>query len=105
MGSPGYSLMAWLGPAIGSQEFEVGPEVRAAFISADAQSAAAFMPSARAGHYLADIYLLARQRLANAGVTAVYGGDLCTVSEPARYFSYRRDGQTGRFASLIWLRD
>ena len=105
MGSPGYSLMAWLGPAIGSQEFEVGPEVRAAFISADAQSAAAFLPSARAGHYLADIYLLARQRLANAGVTAVYGGDLCTVSEPARYFSYRRDGQTGRFASLIWLRD
>ena len=103
MGSPGYALMAWLGPAIGPQQLEVGPEVREAFIAADTQAEAAFLPSSREGHYLADIYLLARQRLGQAGVTAVFGGDLCTVSEPARYFSYRRDGQTGRFASLIWL--
>lgn len=103
MGSPGYALMAWLGPAIGPQRFEVGSEVREAFVAADAQAAEAFSPSSRDGHYLADIYLLARQRLAKAGVTAVFGGGLCTVSEPARYFSYRRDGQTGRFASLIWL--
>lgn len=103
MGSPGYSLMAWLGPAIGPQEFEVGPEVRDAFIAHDAQAQAAFVPSSREGRYLADIYQLARQRLAEAGVTAVYGGGLCTVSEPARYFSYRRDSKTGRFASLIWL--
>ena len=103
MGSPGYALMAWLGPAIGAQQFEVGAEVRDAFMTADAQAAACFTASHREGHYLADIYHLARQRLAKAGVTAVYGGGLCTVSEPARYFSYRRDGQTGRFASLIWL--
>jgi len=103
MGSPGYALMAWLGPAIGPQEFEVGPEVREAFVTADDNAADAFVPASRAGHYRADIYQLARQRLAKAGVTAVYGGGLCTVSEPARYFSYRRDGQTGRFASLIWL--
>ena len=101
MGVPPEELLVWLGPAIGPDNFEVGPEVRDIFGSAAA--AECFKPSARAGHYLADIYQLARLRLGSAGVTAVYGGGLCTVSDPTRFFSYRRDGQTGRFASLVWL--
>lgn len=96
------SISAWLGPAIGPRQFEVGPEVRAAFIEADTAAAAAFTP--RGGDkFLADIYLLARQRLQRAGVNAVYGGDRCTLSETSHFFSYRRDGITGRLASLIWL--
>ncbi|MEX2475640.1 peptidoglycan editing factor PgeF [Marinobacter sp.] len=99
-------LMAWLGPAIGPQRFEVGPEVREAFLLHDPGSASAFSEQgARVGHFMADIYLLARQRLAACGVTQVYGGDCCTASEPQHFFSYRRDGQTGRMASLIWLSD
>jgi len=94
-------LMAWLGPAIGPQAFEVGPEVRAAFVAHDPAAAAAFLP--RGGKFLADLYLLARQRLAVLGVTSVYGGDLCTFSAPQHFFSYRRDGSTGRMASMIWL--
>lgn len=96
-------VLAWLGPAIGPQAFEVGAEVRTAFIEADVQAASAFVPSARAGHYLADIYLLARQRLQAQGVTAIHGGGYCTFNDPLRFYSYRRDGQTGRMASLIWL--
>ena len=96
-------VLAWLGPAIGPVHFEVGSEVRAAFMAKDLQAAAAFVPSLNAGKYLADIYLLARQRLQAAGVSAIYGGDYCTVADPQRFFSYRRDGQTGRQASLIWL--
>lgn len=96
-------LLAWLGPAIGPRQFEVGAEVRAAFVSRHAQAAAAFMPGALPGKYLADIYQLARIRLAAVGVTAVYGGGLCTVSD-SRFFSYRRANPTGRFASLVWLR-
>ncbi len=101
---PGSELLAWLGPAIGSEVFEVGPEVRTAFIQHDAQAAQAFR-AAREGKYLADIYLLARQRLQRLGVAAVYGGGFCTVAERARFFSYRRDGATGRMASLVWLAD
>lgn len=97
------TVLAWLGPAIGPLNFEVGSEVRAAFVAHSAQAAAAFTPSSNAGKYLADIYLLARQRLQAAGVRAIYGGDYCTVADPQRFFSYRRDGQTGRQASLIWL--
>ncbi len=97
------TVLAWLGPAIGPLSFEVGSEVRAAFIAHAAQAAAAFIPSSHADKYLADIYLLARQRLQAAGVTAIYGGDYCTVASPQQFFSYRRDGQTGRQASLIWL--
>lgn len=95
-------VMVWLGPAIGPAAFEVGAEVRAAFVAHNAGANRAFVP---AGHdkYLADIYLLARQRLAAAGVTQIYGGKHCTVSQPQQFFSYRRDGQTGRMASLIWL--
>ncbi|MGO4746858.1 purine nucleoside phosphorylase YfiH [Serratia quinivorans] len=94
-------ISAWLGPAIGPQQFEVGPEVRTAFIAVDAAAALAFTP--HGDKYLADIYLLARQRLQRAGVLAIYGGDRCTVSEISHFFSYRRDGITGRLASLIWL--
>jgi YfiH family protein len=94
-------LMAWLGPAIGPQAFEVGEEVRAAFLAADASAAAAFQPSP-AGRWQADLYALARRRLQTVGVIEVYGGGECTYSDAARFYSYRRDGQTGRMASLIW---
>lgn len=97
-------LMAWLGPAIGAKQFEVGDEVQAAFVAADPTAAACFVPGVP-GKWLADIYGLARLRLRQAGVTSISGGDLCTVSDPARFFSYRRDGVTGRMASLIWLAD
>jgi len=102
MQCPGSQVLAWLGPAIGPKAFEVGEEVRNAFIAEDPQAAVAFAPSP-GGRWLADIYLLARQRLARVQVTAVYGGHWCTVSDAARFYSYRRDGVTGRMASLIWL--
>jgi len=95
-------LLAWLGPAIGRDAFEVGEEVRAAFLAADPGAAMAFGPSP-GGRWLADIYLLARQRLAALGVGSVWGGGLCTYTDAQRFFSYRRDGVTGRMASLIWL--
>lgn len=99
------SLMAWLGPAIGPDHFEVGSDVYDAFVRHDAQAAQAFTPrgDGRARKWLADIFLLARQRLNNAGVAEIYGGGICTYSDPARFFSYRRDGETGRMAALIWL--
>ncbi|MBV6446839.1 peptidoglycan editing factor PgeF [Nitrosomonas sp.] len=98
-------LMAWLGPAIGPDRFEVGSDVYDAFVQHDAQAAQAFksMGSAREKKWLADIFLLARQRLISCGVTEIYGGGICTYSDPARFFSYRRDGETGRMAALIWL--
>lgn len=99
--SPG-EMLAWLGPAIGAACFEVGDEVRAAFIGNDPEAAEAFVP-AQPGKWLADIYCLARLRLRAAGVLSVHGGGLCTVSDSKRYFSYRRDGVTGRMATLIWL--
>jgi hypothetical protein len=95
-------VLAWLGPAIGPTAFAVGAEVRAAFLAKDAAANRAFVPQGQ-GKYLADLYLLARMRLQAVGVTAIYGGDLCTYSADKRFFSYRRDGQTGRQASLIWL--
>lgn len=99
---PGSQLLAWMGPAIGPRVFEVGDEVRDAFIAEDPASFTAFR-SSPSGRWLADIYGLARLRLASVHVDAVYGGHWCTVSDAARYFSYRRDGVTGRMASLIWL--
>ncbi|WAC43006.1 peptidoglycan editing factor PgeF [Pseudomonas sp. SL4(2022)] len=99
---PADQVLVWLGPAIGPQAFEVGGEVRDAFLAQHARAAEAFMPSVNPGKFLADIYQLARIRLSARGVEAVYGGDFCTVNDP-RFFSYRRAAQTGRFASLIWL--
>ena len=101
LGVPAQELLVWLGPAIGPDAFEVGPDVKDSFGSAAA--AACFKPSSNPGRYLADIYQLARVRLQAVGVEVVYGGGLCTVDDPARFYSYRRDGQTGRFASLVWL--
>lgn len=101
MSIPPQRLMAWLGPAIGPQAFEVGVEVRAAFVRQDAAAEAAFTP--HGDKYLADLYQLARQRLQKLGVTKIYGGEFCTYSDPARFYSYRRDGQTGRMATMIWL--
>lgn len=99
---PPQALMAWLGPAIGPQTFEVGGEVRDAFLARDAAAEAAFS-AAHNEKWLADIYLLARQRLHGCGVTAVHGGGYCTYSDSNLFFSYRRDGVTGRMATMIWL--
>jgi YfiH family protein len=95
------NLMAWLGPAIGPAAFEVGGEVREAFVAKDSRAESAFCPVGE--KFFADIYRLARQRLANAGVHQVFGGERCTFSESGDFFSYRRDGTTGRMASFIWL--
>lgn len=102
MGVPAGELLVWLGPAIGPQCFEVGDEVRAAFTASDHGAGEAFRPSLP-GKWLADIYALARRRLLRSGVEHIYGGGLCTASEHERFFSYRRDGITGRMATLIWL--
>lgn len=95
-------LLAYLGPAIGPDAFEVGEEVRAAFVAHDANAAKAFVDIGD-GKYLADIYLLARQRLQALGILDIYGGEHCTVLQREDFFSYRRDGQTGRMVSAIWL--
>jgi hypothetical protein len=139
LGVPASDLLAWLGPTIGQENFEVGDDVRAAFMAADAQSAAAFEANAR-GRWQCDLYALARRRLAALGVGAIFGGggeggtcdaggtriddgggaalagaspggedgvrdrgDWCTYADPSRFFSFRRDGQCGRMAALIWL--
>ena len=102
MGVPGNELIAYLGPAIGPLAFEVGDEVRSAFVAVSDAAASAFHPG-HGGKWLADIYQLARQRLTAQGIAQIDGGDYCTVTDEARFFSYRRDGQTGRMASLIWL--
>lgn len=95
------NIIAWLGPAIGPRAFEVGPEVREAFMAVDVNADLAFRPAGE--KYYADIYLLARLRLASIGIENVYGGDRCTYSEAGDFFSYRRDRTTGRMASFIWL--
>ncbi len=95
-------VIAWLGPAIGAAHFEVGGEVRAAFLAHDAAAAAAFTANTR-GRWQCDLNALARRRLSAAGVTAVFGGGWCTYSDPLRFFSYRRAGRCGRMAALIWL--
>ena len=100
-GVPPAQLLAWLGPAIGAAHFEVGGEVRDAFLARAPRAAAAFAANAR-GRWQCDLNLLARQHLEAAGVTAVYGGTWCTYAERERFFSYRRDGQCGRMAALIW---
>jgi polyphenol oxidase len=95
-------LVAWLGAAIGPDAFEVGADVHAAFTKGDPGASAHFR-SVRAGHFHADLPALARRRLALAGVTDVHGGRHCTHAEPARFYSHRRDGRTGRMAALLWL--
>jgi len=95
------SLMAWLGPAIGPRAFEVGGDVYRAFTERDGEYAAAFVARGRRWH--ADLYELARLALKSAGVTGVWGGDYCTFTQADRFFSYRRDGVTGRMATVIWL--
>jgi YfiH family protein len=99
---PPKELVAWLGPAIGQQAFEVGVEVRDAFVARSAQLAGCFAENER-GRFQADLYGLATAALAEAGVPAVHGGGWCTASDPQRFFSFRRDGKTGRMATLAWL--
>jgi YfiH family protein len=102
MQRPAASLLAWLGPCIGAASYEVGEEVRKAFVQRDAAAATAFAPT-RPGHWTCNLAMLARQRLAAAGVARVYGGGFDTRTD-ARFYSYRREGaRSGRFASLIWL--
>ena len=95
-------VMCWLGPAIGTTAFEVGSDVRDAFLRANPAAESAFTVKAN-GKYLADIYDLARQRLMKAGIGMISGGNLCTVTDQERFFSYRREQTTGRMASVIWL--
>jgi YfiH family protein len=107
MVAPPGQLLAWLGPAIGPAVFEVGAEVRAAYLAGAADVAGTdvcFVPnSANPGHFFADLYGLARLRLGAVGVHHVFGGDLCTFSDASRFYSYRREGETGRMASIILL--
>ena len=102
MRTPADRLIAWLGPAAGPQAYEIGEEVFRAFVDRDAAAAAAFVAT-RPGHWRVDLYALARRRLARAGVTRVFGGGLCTISDPQRFFSHRRDARTGRMATLVWI--
>lgn len=98
------TVMAWLGPAIGPTAFEVGDEVRQAFIAKDAKASTAFISVPdKNGKWLADLYQLAHLRLTAAGVSQIYGGGFCTYTDKERFYSYRRDGQTGRMASCIWI--
>jgi YfiH family protein len=96
-------IMAWLGPAIGPQHFEVGAEVRQAFVDHTIAASNCFVEN-RPDHFLADLYQLARQRLNNAGIELISGGGYCTYSEDKRFYSYRREKQTGRQASLIYIK-
>lgn len=96
------SLVAWLGPSIGPDAFEVGAEVREAFVDRDGGAAGAFR-TGHTGRYLADLPALARRRLAALGIRDVRGGGFCTHGDPMRFYSYRRDGATGRMAALAWL--
>jgi polyphenol oxidase len=101
VGKPGRDLLAWLGPAIGPAHFEVGAEVRDALMAGDPDAAGAFRINAQ-GRFMADLPGLARRRLQALGIGRIYGGGQCTFSDAARFYSYRRDGQTGRQATLIW---
>jgi YfiH family protein len=101
MQAPPEALLAWLGPAIGQKHFEVGDEVRAAFLASDPGAAAAFAANPR-GRWQCDLYGLARRRLGALGVTRIHGGGWCTYADAGRFFSYRRDGRCGRMAALIW---
>jgi hypothetical protein len=99
---PGERLLAWLGPAIGPRVYEVGEEVRAAFLAGDPKAEPAFKAT-RPGHWLLDLYAVARQRLGSRGVTRVSGGEFCTYSQPEWFFSYRKTGTLERMAAAVWL--
>jgi len=97
-------ILAWLGPAIGAEVYELGEEVRQCFIEKDAEAEDSFVPSDNKGRWLGNLYSLAKLRLHKQKVSAIYGGDYCTYSNSEQFFSYRRDGiKTGRMASLIWM--
>jgi YfiH family protein len=98
-----HKLMAWLGPAISQAHFEVGGEVRDVFIKHLPQATEAFIAHGSEGKYLADIYLLAHQRLHALGITRVFGGGRCTYAEADTFYSYRRDNVTGRMGTFIWM--
>ena len=100
--APADQILAWLGPAIGPEVYEIGEEVRTAFVDAEPAAAAAFTGT-RPGHWLMDIYALARRRLQQRGIEQISGGEYCTFTDARRFYSYRRDGVTGRMASVIWL--
>ena len=102
VGAPAARMLAWLGPAIGPAAYEIGAEVRAAFLERDPRAAAAFRAT-RPGHWRLDLYAVAKQRLAARGVTRVYGGGLCTCSDGGRFFSWRRDRAGARMAAAVWL--
>jgi len=104
LGIAASQLLAWMGPAIGPEHFEVGEEVRAAFLAQDAAADSAFTANAR-GRWQCDLYALARRRLETLGVAWVYGGGWSTYGDPARFFSYRRAGRCGRMGAFIWLED
>ncbi|MFS8137502.1 MAG: peptidoglycan editing factor PgeF [Thermomonas sp.] len=104
MRTPANDVLAWLGPCAGPQAYEIGQEVFDAFVSRDPRAAEAFVAT-RAGHWRVDLYLLATQRLVDAGMSGqdIHGGGLCTISDPARFFSHRRDQRGGRMATLVWM--
>jgi YfiH family protein len=102
LGIPGARLLAWLGPAIGPRAYEVGDEVRAAFLERDARAARAFSAT-RPGHWLLDLYAVARQRLEAKGVRRVSGGTFCTYTQEDKFFSFRKNGATQRMAAAVWL--
>ncbi len=98
-------VLAWMGPAIGPKAYEVGDEVRRAFCAHSAVAAEAFVLGKAQGKWWGDLYMLARQRLEAAGVGSIHGGGFCTYTDEERFFSFRRDGECGRMATLIWLAD
>jgi YfiH family protein len=102
MAVPPAQLMAWLGPAIGPQAFEVGEPVRTAFLAAQSAAAGAFVPAGTPGQWYADLYALARLRLQGAGLRQIHGGGYCTLADPTRFYSYRREPRCGRMATLVW---
>ena len=101
MKTPPRDIVAWLGPAAGRDAYEIGEDVFDAFAASDPRARAAFVAT-RPGHWNVDLYALAKQRLADVGVADVHGGGLCTMSDPARFYSHRRDQRTGRMATLVW---
>jgi YfiH family protein len=102
LGLPGSKLIAWMGPAISQQAYEVGDDVRIAMLARDSGFASAFTPNAR-GRWQCDLYQLARRNLEQLGVKAIYGGGYCTYDDADRFYSFRRDGQCGRMATLVWM--